>query len=54
MEDKRASDRRDAAGRRKEDRRVFNLSVESDQRKGSRREASRRDFANDKRVSATG
>jgi len=38
---KRGSDRREEAGKKKEDRRKADLSVESENRKGSRREGHR-------------
>lgn len=53
QEEKRVSDRRDDADRRREDRRNTYLHVENNQRTiFRRREASRRDSANDKRVDA--
>jgi hypothetical protein len=46
---KRGSDRRDEEGRRAEDRRKTNLSVENEHRTGSRREGFRRIPADDRR-----
>ena len=50
--DNRSGDRRDAMGRRREDRRGIKLVVEKDKRKGNSRGGPRRDLANDKRDSA--
>jgi hypothetical protein len=47
---KRGSDRRDEAGRKGENRRKTNLSVESEHRKGSRREGPRRNPASDRKA----
>ena len=47
---KRGSDRREEAGKKREDRRKANLIVESENRKGSRREGPRRNPASDRKA----
>ena len=47
---KRGSDRREEAGKKGEDRRKTSLSVESENRRGSRRAGSRRSPANDRKA----
>jgi len=49
-EAKRGSDRREEAGEKGEDRRNTNLSVENENRKGSRREGPRRSPAGDRKA----
>jgi hypothetical protein len=47
---KRGCDRREEAGEKREDRRKTDLTVESENRKGSRREGPRRSPANDRKA----